>query len=166
MTNFKSNPENKAAVLQIVAMLVRCSTGSFVSYQDIQTATKRDVQNEYRWLLQSAVRKAEKQTGSRYACLVRMGIKRLHPDEIPGLGVLYLTKARRAASRGAKRLSNIKDNMTPETQRKVNAYRSHLGAIALIAKNEETKRVEEKTEPESMLSIGSTLAMFAAKSRK
>lgn len=160
MTPFKSQPENEADILAVKDLLLACPTGETVTYEAASNAIGRDIQTDARYILTAAVRAAEEQAGSRFGCVTRVGIKRLPVEDIPALGVSYITKARRAAQRGLKRLSGVRDNAPAAIQQKINAQCAQLGAVALIARNESTRKIEAQTEAGHVLPIGRTLSLF------
>lgn len=161
MTPFKSLPENEADILAIKELMIACPIGEVITYRAVSDAIGRDIQIKARYLLQAAIRVAEKETGARYACVHHIGIKRLPVEEIPSIGTACVGKIRRAAQRGIKRLSGVRENAPPIVQKQINAQCAQLGAVALIARNESTKKIEGQTEPSHILPIGKTLALFA-----
>lgn len=136
---FQTSPENQALIDKMAATLQACPTGSTISYADI-TPDGEPIQPR-RWLLSAAVKAAESATGSRFATVRNVGVKRLRPDDLPGIGSEYIGRVRRTAMRGVARLET-RDNLPPDTLRKVTAQKAQLGAVALFTKPHATEKVE------------------------
>lgn len=137
---FKTSPENQAVIDKLADILRETAIGATVNYADLSSVAGEPVQRR-RHILLAAVKAAEKATGSRYSAVRCVGIKRLRPDDLPGIGAEYIRKTRRTAQRGIAKL-DTRDNLPPETARKVTAQRAQLGAVALFTKPAATERLE------------------------
>lgn len=156
---FQTSPENQALIDKMAAALQVCPAGTIISYADI-SPDGEPIQPR-RWLLSAAVKAAESVTGSRFATVRNVGVKRLRPDDLPGIGSEYIGRVRRTAQRGVARLET-RDNLPPDTLRKVTAQRSQLGAVALFTKPSATEKLEGTIKADqSTVDLAATVRLLA-----
>ena len=131
---FETNPENAPIIERLAAMLAELPMGETLTYVSMSKAVRRDLVGRNRHLLTQAREHAEKQLGCIFDCVRKIGIKRLASPDCPEVGLVAMRRVRKVAKRGAKRLNRLNVNSLSESETKrVVAYRSMLGAIALVA---------------------------------
>lgn len=141
-----SKPEIEIEVSAIASALVGLPIGQIMAYADINRVAGRDVTKENRYILLRAVKKAEQDSGARFATVHATGVKRLSAEDLPGIGNAVRTRVKNAAKRGYARLTDLKYNdITPESRRLIDAERSLLGAISAIASDTSAKKVQAGT---------------------
>lgn len=156
-----TNPEHAAIVERLAQMLAELPLGETVAYETLSADVKRDISGRYRYLLDAAREKAEKNLGCIFECVRTIGVKRLTAVETPDVGLSAIRRVRKAAKRGKKRLDRVNSNSLGEPeQRKVVAYRSMLGAIGLIADGRKAGAVAAVADPAKAIPPKNILQMF------
>jgi hypothetical protein len=157
---FKSAPENAIDVSALVVALKAVPIGETITYIALSDAIGRNIKAEF-WLLHKARVVTEKETGSRFAAVRGVGIKKLPTAEIVGIGTNARRRIRNAAKVASARLVGISANdMTPEITRKIDTERSLLGAISLVSTQSAVSQVEKKVSDSGPLPVGKTLSLF------
>ena len=130
-----SKPEIATDIEALSNFLAGLSSGATAEYSAMSAVLGRDVLGRGRYVLDRAVALAEEKTGALFENVRMVGIKRLAPTEATQVGKAVIAKIRRTASRGSERLDGFRENLPPSEQIKLIAYRSQLGAVALVAEN-------------------------------
>lgn len=162
----KSIPELSLDTRLIYDRLVQAKVDETVGYGELTTLIGRDVRTSARHLLTSAMHRAESQDDMVFACVWGVGVKRLTDREIVGVGDQALSRSRRAARRGARKLSKVRDFSTLSDSEKIthNARLSVLSAIESIASGSAMRKVEKRvSETMQTLPLAKTLALFGDK---
>lgn len=158
-----TNPEHAAIIDKLADRLAALSIGDTLAYIEAsEIAGGRDVAGRYRYLMEKAREKAEKHLGCIFECVRSVGIKRLPTAECPEVGLAAIRRVRKAAKRGASRLGRLSTNSLsiPEHKRVV-AYKSMLGAIAMMADGNKARTIAAVVDPVKPVPPHDILAMFA-----
>lgn len=156
-----TSPENAADIEAMSAALEATSVGSLCTYAALSDAIGRDCR-ERQWLLRSAIKQAEQNTGGLFATVRGEGIKRLASDELPNVGADALRKTRRTARRAIKRMEGVRANDLPQEEaQKMLAYRAQLGAVSMISDGRKTPALVNNSDG-SVLPVGRVLELFKA----
>lgn len=160
-----SIPELSIDTRTIYDRLVKSEIGETINYAELTALIGRNVQHEARYVLVSAMHRVESQDDMVFACVHGVGVKRLSDHEIVGIGDEALTRSRRAAKRGARKLSKIRDfnSLTDAEKISHNARLSVLGAIEAIARGSALRKIEQKisnTASSQALPLAKTLEAF------
>lgn len=160
---FPTNPDNDAAVAALADRLCALSIGHTLSYAEASAAVGRDVTGPARHLLARAREVAEKRLGCIFECSRNMGVTRVPPSIAPEIGLSAIRKVRKAANRGRRRLRRIGTNSLTEAETKrVIAYQSMLGAVALVADGNKARTVAAVADPVKPIPPTDILKMFGA----
>src|SRR5262245_23463013 len=99
---FTTNPDNERVVAKLIAALGNVPVGATVSYDDLKVAAEgKDVQKNFRYLLDRAWRRAEIELGCLFACVRSLGVRRMPADEAPEEGLSCIRGVRKKARRGS-----------------------------------------------------------------
>ncbi|MBP8234614.1 MAG: hypothetical protein KAY22_20165 [Rhizorhabdus sp.] len=159
-----TNPENAAIVDRLTAMLAQVSIGGVLTYSTASAAVGRDIQDRHRHLMEAARERAEKELGCLFECVRNVGIKRMPSADAPEIGLAAIRRVKNAAKRGGRRLERINTNSLSEGEtRRVVAYRSMLGAIALIADGNKARTIAAVADPVTPIPPQNILEMFSKK---
>jgi hypothetical protein len=140
-----ASPEAEIDIAALTDALCAMSIGATLTYQDINRVLGRELSHRHH--LTAAIKRAEKQTGSIFSAVRAVGIRRLQSSDIAGFGLSVMGRIRRAASRGVKRLDNVRVNDLPPSERnKVIAHKSQLAAISLVADGRRSISVANQVE--------------------
>ena len=162
MLNTATSPENAQDIEILSAALSDLPVGATIEYGTLTEAIGRDIQ-AHRWLLQAAVKAIETETGSLYETVRNVGVKRLPPEDLPGVGLNTIRKVRRASKKGYHRLAAVRTNsLSPEDAAKIIAHRSQLGAISMVADGRKTATLtKEVTDTNgATIAAGRVLDLF------
>jgi hypothetical protein len=145
---FRTSPEHAIQIEALVAALNALPVGQTITYDALSEAIGKRVQtDDGRFLLIRARRLAEKQTGTLFATVFGVGVKRLPADEAAGVGSDVRQRIRRSANRTYARLSDIRYNdITPDVRQRIDAERSLMGAIASLATQTSANSVAKHTQ--------------------
>lgn len=156
-----TNPEHAQIIDRLTDMLSAVQIGGVLTYEAASATVGRNVANKHRYLLEAARERAEKNLGCLFECVRTVGIKRLPPSEAPEVGLSSIRRVRKAAKRGARRLTRLNANSLNEhEQKRVISYRAMLGAIALIADGNKARTVAAVANPVEPIPPQSILEMF------
>ncbi len=165
MSMFRTAPETAADISAICELLKALSFDETATYDRISAAIGRDVRGTSRWVLVKAIRQAETETGSLFASVHRVGIKRLRAADAHNVGRSSMRRIRRAAGRTHQRLGYVRGNdVTGQDRAKIEAYRSVFGAISALSREGVAQQVEQAAAPQSVLPVGRVLEIFRARS--
>ena len=143
--------------------LLKAEIGEVLTYAGLSGILGRDVQHEARYVLQSAIRRAEREGEIVFGTVHGTGIKRLADREIIGVGDRAIAHARRTVGRAIGRLERVRDfeALTPEERTRHHARRTVLGVIQSMTSSSAAKRIEAKvSETTQALPFAKTLALF------
>lgn len=141
---FSTNPEMILKVEALVSLLRSASIGETIDHARIKAIVGED---SYYALLQRARKVAEDDGVAKYAIVRGVGVKRIAITEYAGIGSEARKSLGRKARRAFKRLSNIKTNeIEPAVRQRIDAERSVLGAIAVMAQDTSIAKVEPHTQ--------------------
>lgn len=161
---FPTVPENDAIVQKLFDMLCALPIGSTQTYAQMSETVDRDLQGAYRYLLNRARERAEKELGCIFECSRSLGITRLPSEMAADVGLSAVHRVRRAANRGGRRLGRIRTNSMSDTDaKKVVSYRCILGAISLMADGNKARTVAAVVDPANPIPPVGILDMFAGK---
>jgi len=147
IANFVSAPETYIEVKVLVEKLKEIPLGGTVSYADLSNAIGRDVQKSGRLPLVKAREIVEKESGTRFGTVHRVGVKRLEYKDMPGVASKGQSTVLRHTRRTIRKISNLSYNdMDEKTTNELRIAKSHLGAIALVCKPSTRKVVEEQVK--------------------
>lgn len=119
------------------------AAGQVVRYGDLSRLIGRDVQRSGRHALVGARRVLQREA-MEFEAVAGVGIKRLSDSEIARLATPVIKHIGRAARRGLRRLSSVRDFASLPNEDKVarNAGGACLGAIAHFSDPRQVKRIE------------------------
>jgi hypothetical protein len=156
-----TNPEHAAIVDKLADALSALSIGGLMTYAAASALASRDVSGPYRYLLDAAREKAEKNSGCLFECVRTVGVKRLSASESPEVGLASIRRVRKAAKRGARRLDRLNANSLSEPEnRRVISYKAMLGAVAMIADGNKARTVAAAVDPAKPIPPQNILEMF------
>lgn len=139
---FDSSAKVAAKVEALLEALTALSPGQTVTYEALSKALGEKVSSQD-YVMQRALKKAERQTGAIFDNVMGQGYQRLHTHEISGLGKRANSRIRKTARRTRKRLENVRANdLSAGDIAAIAAYRSHFGMIEGIAKEQTVKALE------------------------
>jgi len=163
ITNKRTIPQVSIDTTVLYDRIIKAKIGDFISYNELSQLLNRNVQKEARVNLTSARRKALNNNKILFECVSGRGIKRLNDIEMVETGQSTLTKIKRAARLGAKKITCVKNfNELPnDVKIKHNANLSALGVISLFSKNKSISKIEDQTKVSNdLISIGKTMELF------
>ncbi len=137
------SPETEA----LLAALKDVPLGGDISYRALTAKIGRDVTGAARAKLASARTIALRDYGIGFTAIRGEGLRRIRPEEAPGMGTAARTSIRskaRRASRGIKSVIAASNGVDAETQRRAAAEISSLGLLAEIAGNKAQVAFEAK----------------------
>lgn len=148
---------------RILADLLRkVPIGEAASYSDLSAAIARNVQEDARYVMQSALRSLERE-GIIFGAIRGVGVKRLNDAEMVSAADDAIPRIRRLSKRAMRKLASVSsfDALPNEVRVRHNAAMSLLGTISHFATETAHKKVEAiiKDKPEP-LSITKTLEAF------
>lgn len=153
--------------LDIAQKLATLDEGATATYDELTTAAGKNVQNEARSFLYSAIRRVEREYAGRHFATVRgVGIQRLTPnnavDVVAGGGV---EKIRRVSRRSQKRASRIHvDQLNDDQKKRYGAHVAVLAVVGLFTRSSSLKRLTTKASVSApKLDINTTLDLFRKK---
>lgn len=143
--------------------LMLAEVGAEITYNELTGLTGVNVQKRGRSYLDSARAMAQKQNVV-FGVLHNFGLVRLSDTEIVQTGASTVTKIRRTARRGARRIVAVKDfdAMPNDSKLAHNSYASMLGAIAQFSNDGTLKTIQGRVSDAAGGEIGyaKTLALF------
>ena len=120
-----------------------------------------DIMSEY-YPLKKARKLVEKQTGILFEIVRAVGVKKIQAGELRAVGAGYIRAVRRKAKSGAERIGLAKYNdLSVAEKNTIIAQRAQLMAIAHIADNRRTSRVEAAAANGGAPDAGRVLEMMA-----
>lgn len=159
---FNSNPDNVAVIEKLTGALSEIPMGGTEPYIKLSSRIGGDVTGNYRHLLASARRKAEKDLGCVFASVRGVGIKRLSAEDGIEIGPEAVRSIRRKGTTVAKRIDRLNSNSLPDTAKKrAIAYSSMLKTIAMMADGNKARIVAAIVDPAKPIPPSDILAMFA-----
>jgi hypothetical protein len=142
---FTTNPETQIEIEKLAAMLRELPPGETASYAALSEAVSYNVQHKP-FALMRARRVVEQESGLRFGTVMREGVKRLPATALPGIGMASRKRMSRMAKRQAARLTGLRYNDIDATiQARIDAERSLLGAISVVAATNSEKLSEHTT---------------------
>lgn len=161
---FTTSPENAAAITRLEAALSELPIGGIINYKQLVTVAKFDIRNGSRWLLAKAIDNVEKTSQCAFECVRSVGVRRLPTDEIPDIGLASLSRIRRAAKRGKKRIDRANTNsMSESDKRRVIGYGAMLGAVSVIADGRRATSIAAVADPVKPIPPENILDIFRQK---
>ena len=154
---------------RIADLLNEVPRGDSITLDAISKAIDRDIRR-CRYLLYSALRVVERESGAVFATERGSGYRRLAPEEIVKIGQTARARIRGWARRGSRTIAAGiagANDMAPDTARKIMAEQSALGLLEHIARDRSLPKVNEDenrplsvaaTAKEFLRSIGSNVA--------
>jgi len=156
-----TNPENARIIERLKDSLSALSVGGSLTHAEAQRIAGCDVQHRHRYLIVKARDDAEKELGCIFEAVRGVGYMRLPADESVDIGLHTVRRIRRASRRGASRLERINSNSLSDGARKrATAYRSMLGAIAMMADGNRARTLAAVVDPAKPVPPTDVLRMF------
>lgn len=139
MAQFQSIPENKRIISALEDYLCENALNGLIAYAKINRVAGKDVQRSARYLLESAIERAERRLGCVFGTVHSVGIKRLEADETSSVGVASIRGIRRKARKSVKRMARVNSNEMGADARMLTTLKIvHLQYIADMADNKRT----------------------------
>lgn len=133
--------EISADVAALVDALKSVPVGSTISYAEMTAAIGRKI-TDHRHLIHSALRIVARDHGAVFANDRGAGYTRLDTASLPNVGVAARGRIRRKARSAAKTIKygmSRANDVSPETQRKVNAELSVLGLVEHLSRDDKAE---------------------------
>jgi len=150
----------------ILQRLIRATRDDpYVTYKEASGIIGRDVQQEARYVLDSARRAAERDYGMVFGVEQNVGLKLLTDEETVQAALKPIEHTRRTARRTARMLTTVDyDKLSPESQLTHNTRLSQLGVLIHAASSKGMKRLAEGVRAAGRtLSLDATLEHFKRK---
>lgn len=127
--------------------LAKCAVGDTVSYEELTALVGRDVQQQARGNLMSAMRRLVPD-GKVFATIRGEGVKRLSDVEIVGVGPATMNRMRRAANRARAKLAQVDDFEALPRDAKIthNLSMSVLGVLHHMTKASTVRQLEARID--------------------
>lgn len=162
-----SIPEMSSNTRVLFGRVGRMAVGELLTYKELAALIGVDPRStKFRGWLRSACNAARREHGVVVASVLREGIKRLGPDELPSLGDAAQKRIRNCASAAVRKImSGIK--ATPangEALVAVNVRLSMLGALTAFSATRTSQRVESavRKNGNAELAVQRTLEAFGS----
>jgi hypothetical protein len=165
--NERTIPQLSVDTQLIYDRLCKANPGEVLTYTELSSLIDRDVQGVGRGVLNSARNMALRQNRFVFECIRNEGIKRLDDSAIVESGTDTIQRIRRAARKGALKLSSVKDFNGMNNGEKIrhNALISTLGVISHFSREVNIKRIETKVEEaQDKIPLQRTLDIFKKES--
>ena len=144
---FKSNAQAQERIAKMVEALEELSPGETITYRQLSKAAGEAITGGS-WMLQAAIRKSEKRTGSVYDNVHGQGYQRLAAKDIPGIGKKANTRVRRIARKTRQRFENVRANdLSPAELATHAAYRGHFAMLEGFATERSVRSMQLNVEP-------------------
>lgn len=136
--------------------LMGVSPGSKITYAELSAAIGRDVQ-KHRYLIESARRIAQREHGAVFSVEYGVGYARLTTEQLPDVAATARRRIRSSARKGLKALRQgaaKANDVSPETQRKLNAEISALALAEFVAGDKHAAPApvhDQRPEPVAMI---------------
>lgn len=154
--------QKKSADTSVIENRLRkTSVGDLVSYDELSKLLGRDVREFCIGSLRTA-RHTLIAESIFFDVVSKEGYLRISQEDATHAAKSYVSRARKAASRGIRHLSNVQFNeLSDEAKRENLATAAQLGAVKLFSSSVSAKKLEEKIDGQtSPLPIGETLKLF------
>jgi hypothetical protein len=158
----KTIGEMSADSRAVFQRLMKCQVGDIVTYKELTTLTRRDVQGDDRYVLSTAVNACLRE-GLVFDCVRTEGVKRLADSEIVSASTDALPRIRRIARKATRKLAAVGnfDALPNDAKTQHNVFMSIFGAMAHMSTNSAIGKVESKVrEASQSLAIANTLDAF------
>ena len=158
-----SIPELSVDAQVLARRLETAKPGEVISYGELSSLIKRDVQREAASCLTSARRVVQREHRAVFAAVIKTGLKRLDSVGIVGSGEAGISKMHRQARRTARILSCAEyEGLTNSEKIRFNTAASLLGAMELATKPARIKALSAAVESAAdKLPTASVLQLFA-----
>ena len=153
--------EKSADTITIEHRLRKLSVDEIVTYDELSTLLGRDVRTHCSGNMQTARKELEKDA-LFFGTVRGKGIVRLSNDGAVESSKSHLVRARRATTRGLRKLACVPFEQLSDKAKKSHLVTSaQLGAMNLFAKSSSARKIEQKTNgSEQPVPIGETLKLF------
>ena len=161
----KAIPELSIDARHLQERLEKLAPGEEITWGALSEVIGRDVRGAAKGPLETARRRAQKESEIVVAAVRGVGLKRLDNAAIVTTGQSIFGTIGRAARRGVKRILCADfAELTNEQRIKHNSYVSGLGAVAHMAKPNQLKKLEGQVETASVkeLPLARTLEVFSS----
>jgi alkylated DNA nucleotide flippase Atl1 len=161
MTETRTIGEMGLESQQIAKLLVAMSDGDILTYADIRKQVGVDIR-EKRYVLNTARKHAEEQTGRLFATVNKEGVKRLHPDASHS----EMTRARQHINRHARKQFRRSEKIDYQALSKDarDALNLERTVLHFVGEASSTKSVKKLAAPVASaadaMTFGKTLEMF------
>lgn len=135
-------PELSIDTQTIERILSALPVNEIATYAVMSAAIGRDVQNDARHLLNSAITRRLRD-GEVYGVVINVGMKRLDDAGIVGTGALTAKRIRNLSRKGLKKLMNLKDytSLPRQLQNEFNTRAAQLGILKAYTGTAKTRRI-------------------------
>ena len=143
--------------------LLKVEVGKQVTYDDLTKTIGRDVRGPGYGVLQTARRLAHRRSSMVFAAVPRIGLENITDTQKVAVGS-DLRPVRRMLKRKARIIAAVKDfgALTPDAKREHNVGLAVLGAMELMTRPQEVKRIRESVEiGVKQLSFDETIRLFS-----
>lgn len=159
---FTANSAIAERVERISLALMELSPGETITYAKLSKAAGEKI-NGGSYILQRALAKTEKDTGSVFDNVHGTGYQRLTTSDMPGIGKKANNRIRRVARKTRKRFENVRANdLTTSEVATLAAYRSHFGMLEGIAREQSVKALKANVETAQFVDAQSLQERMAA----
>lgn len=147
----RSIPELSVDTQALERLLLAVEIGGDISYQTMNKAIGRDVQNGARHILMSAVRRVQRDRHMVFAPVFGKGLKRLTDAGVLGIGEQAIAAIGRKSRRTVKKLACADyDKLTTAEKTTHNVLVSQLGALAHVTSGSTQKKLTERAGHEKL----------------
>lgn len=140
--------ERHAATEALTQLLAACAEGDVVSYEDMCRVTNRDLRGSDRHLVAAARKAAMQEHGAVFGTVIRVGLRRLRPQELIQEGGRQIKRIGRAAKRGGRTLDTCDIKRLSSDERLQHAAtRGILAAIENSAQRPTAQPAQRSRDP-------------------
>lgn len=132
----------------LAKLLMEVPIGETITYGRMSEELGFDItDHSKRHFLTSARRVVLREHGAAFTADIKVGMRRLQPDEAPNIGTWARGKIRRASTTAMKAMQMVAaktNGLAPETQRRLAAEMAVHGVIAEVAKPKVINKMPEE----------------------
>lgn len=155
-------PQMSVDTRMLYERLKECDVGHTIPYQELSKIIGREVTGKARSVLATARRKAMTTDRMVFACVYKVGVKRLTDVDIVETSEDCVRRVRKASTRAVRRITTVDFAKLPnEAKVKHNTYLSVFGALASFTQSGALKAIEKKIgDSKEALPLAKTLEVF------
>lgn len=144
-------PELSVDTQVLERLLLEVPVDGFIGYETLTKAIGRDVQTRARHILQSAVRRAQRDKSIVFSAVRGEGLKRLTDGAVLGVGAAAVASIGRKSRRAVRTLGCANfEALKPSERSQHNMLVSQLGVLAHITSGATQKKLEARAGHEKL----------------